>query len=104
MSHEISDARFVNFVSERQSPPKQARELRFEPAQFRRDSLLRSTESACVRRVAGSVQFCTHDEYKGELLKNRQLALGGLRFFSTSTSVIIIIIGATGHSWNPARP
>lgn len=35
---------------------------------------------------------------KGELLKNRQLALGGLRFFSTSASVIIIIIGSTGHS------
>ena len=31
-------------------------------------------------------------------LKNRQLALGGLRFFSTSASVIIIIIGSTGHS------
>ena len=29
---------------------------------------------------------------------NRQLALGGLRFFSTSASVIIIIIGSTGHS------
>ncbi len=27
-----------------------------------------------------------------------QLALGGLRFFSTSASVIIIIIGSTGHS------
>lgn len=32
------------------------------------------------------------------VLKNRQLALGGLRFFSTSASVIIIIIGSTGHS------
>ena len=36
---------------------------------------------------------------KGELLKNRQLALGGLRFFSISASVIIIIIiASTGHS------
>jgi hypothetical protein len=35
---------------------------------------------------------------KGELLQNRHLALGGLRFFSTSASVIIIIIGSTGHS------
>ena len=29
---------------------------------------------------------------------NRQLAPGGLRFLSTSASVIIIIIGSTGHS------
>lgn len=28
----------------------------------------------------------------------RQIAEGGLRFFSTSWSVIIIIIGSTGHS------
>jgi hypothetical protein len=33
-----------------------------------------------------------------ELLQTRQLALGGLRFFSTSASVIIIIIGSTGQS------
>jgi hypothetical protein len=33
----------------------------------------------------------------GELQENRQLALGGLRFFATSASVIIII-GSTGHS------
>src|SRR5437773_12553429 len=30
--------------------------------------------------------------------EDRQLALGGPRFFSTSASVIIIIIGSTGHS------
>lgn len=30
--------------------------------------------------------------------EHRQLALGGLRFFSTSARVIIIIIGSTGHS------
>jgi hypothetical protein len=30
--------------------------------------------------------------------QDRQLAPGGLRFFSASASVIIIIIGSTGHS------
>jgi hypothetical protein len=30
--------------------------------------------------------------------EDRQLALGGPRLFSTSASVIIIIIGSTGHS------
>ena len=30
--------------------------------------------------------------------ENRQLALGGPRLFSTSASVIIIIIGSIGHS------
>ncbi len=46
-----------------------------------------------IKNTRGEVPFP-----EGELLKNRQLGLGGLRFFSTSVSVIIIIIGSTGHS------
>lgn len=42
----------------------------------------------CARQDRGHRSCCC----------NRQLALGGLRFFSTSASVIIIIIGSTGHS------
>lgn len=54
-----------------------------------------------ARRVPGDPDL--NGQVQGELLSGRQLALGGLRFFSTSASVIIIIIGSTGHSWNPAR-
>jgi hypothetical protein len=46
-----------------------------------------------IKNTHGEVPFP-----QGELLKNRQLGLGGLRFFSTSASVIIIIILSTGHS------
>ncbi len=44
-----------------------------------------------------------HRDEAAQLCGHGQLAAGGLRFFSTSASVIIIIIGSTGHSWNPAR-
>lgn len=44
-----------------------------------------------------------HRDEAAQLCGDGQLGAGGLRFFSTSASVIIIIIGSTGHSWNPAR-
>jgi hypothetical protein len=44
-----------------------------------------------------------HRDEAAQLCGHGQLAAGGLRCFSTSASVIIIIIGSTGHSWNPAR-
>ena len=45
-------------------------------------------------------QLCRHETYREDPFpkEHRQPALGGLRFFSTSASVIIIIIGSTGHS------
>jgi hypothetical protein len=71
-------------------------------------SVLQASASATRGRIAtsrgvGQIRIKnTHGEVpfpQGELLKNRQLGLGGLRFFSTSASVIIIIIiGSTGHS------
>jgi len=36
--------------------------------------------------------------YQDSCKRILQRAVGGLRFFSTSASVIIIIIGSTGHS------
>jgi hypothetical protein len=39
-----------------------------------------------------------HRDEAAQLCGHRQLAAGGLKFFSTSASVIIIIIGSTGHS------
>lgn len=44
-----------------------------------------------------------HRDEAAQLCGHGQLAAGGLRFLSTSASVIIIIIGSTGHPWNPAR-
>jgi hypothetical protein len=64
----------------------------------RAESLSQSTEN-------GIGVFLTkrHRDEAAQLCGYRQLAAGGLRLFSTSASVIIIIIGSTGHSWNPAR-
>ena len=51
-------------------------------------ALQTSPRFLCARQDRGHRSCCC----------NPQLALGGLRFFSTSASVIIIIIGSTGHS------
>ena len=54
-----------------------------------------------AHRVADiAVAIVVHGERvcRSSAQHHRQLALGGLRFFSTSASVIIIIIGSTGHS------
>jgi len=60
--------------------------------------------SAKVRTPVGDELSCQKTDSvfrrydKGQLAQNRQLVLGGLRFFSTSASVIIIISGSTAHS------
>ena len=64
----------------------------------RAESLSQSTENG-----VGVFFTKRHRDEAAQLCGHGQLAAGGLRFFSTSASVIIIIIGSTGHSWNPAR-